>query len=255
MKKSLLFVTAAFLLVSACRKDISVDTIDPGNTGRPGEDIVITGTDTLTYEVITADTGGWYGIWNDENNQLVSTGVDSITWGTANYFPSGWKYSFVPKTKGVNMLLSAAARSYQQDLTINFYRNGELVKTATNSSMLGVSKLLINSSDTLEGTPADPVVTYEVVLDNMDASKYEHDGWSGHWLTAATYPDDPLLTNFAIPSGWRYSFKPSLPFIMGMQGTPYSPGGAQVTLNFYVNGVLVQTKSAYGWIYNMTYLL
>ena len=42
--------------------------------------------DMLTYEVITADTSGWYGIWNDENGGLISTTLDSCTWGNAVYF-------------------------------------------------------------------------------------------------------------------------------------------------------------------------
>lgn len=254
MKKTTFLFFFSCLLIAACQKSVNKIPDDPILPEVSGEDSSITDNDTLTYEVITKDANGWYGIWNDENGNLSGTGLDSGAWGNAIYFPSGWKYTFVPKTKPLNMMVSAAAKSYSEDITINFYRNGQLIKRATNSSMKGVCKLMLNSKDTLMGTAENPVITYEVLLNNMDSTKFEFNGWSGQFLDASgKYSENPLALNFAFPSGWKYTFRPQkLPFTLGMQGTPYA---SEMTINFYVNGQLVKTKSAYDWIYDMTYNL
>ena len=125
--------------------------------------------------------------------------------------------------------------------------------------MKGVAKLIGEvQTDTLTGTAADPVLTYEVLVTEPDVTKFESDAWIGHWMTPkAVYNDvsDPVLSSlFAMPSGWKYSFKPEhLPFTMNMQASPYSTDGGKITLNFFVNGQLVKSSAARDWIYNMQY--
>lgn len=247
MKKIFLVLSATYLIISSCQKAISFEEAD--NINSPGGDTSINNTDSLTYEVLTNDAGGWYGIWNDENNELSGSGLDSGTWGNAIYFKSGWKYSFVPKTKPLNMMLSAATKSYTGDITINFYKNGELLKTITNSPVTGVAKLFVNSNDTLQGTTTNPVITYEVFVDPSDTLQNQYDGWQGGWVTNNnyfSYHDNPLALVFPYPSGWKYTFRPEkIPFNMSMQASSFSDQ-SKVIINFYVNGTLVKTGITYG---------
>jgi hypothetical protein len=113
-------------------------------------------------------------------------------------------------------------------------------------------------TDALVGTAADPVLTYEVLVTEPDITKFESDAWIGQWMTSkAVYDnvDNPLLSSlFAMPSGWKYSFKPEhLPFTMKIQASPYSSGGGKMTINFFVNGQLVKSSAARDWIYDMQY--
>jgi len=256
MKKLIPPLFFLYLLVIACQKSVSVETFD--NSIEEADSSIVSIGDTITYEVITMDTSGWYGIWNDENGNVAGTGLDSVTWGSAIYFPSRWKYSFLAKQQPLQLMMSVASRNYRDDITINFYRNGEIIKTATNTGMKGVAKILYNAIDeTPAGTAQDPVLTYEVILSEMDSSKHQYDGWNGQWLTATgsyNTGENPLTTLFAIPSGWKYSFKlAQLPFTMHMQAGPYSTNSSTVTINFYVNGVLVKTASSDEWIPDVSY--
>ncbi len=253
--KGLLFILFGYCLIAtACQKGVSLQSIENGTAG----DSTFTSTDTLTYEVISKDAGGWYGMWNDENDTIANSGLQNGSSGSAIYFPSVWKYSFVPKTKSFYMFVSVASKSYMDDITINFYRNNTLIKSATNSSMKGVCKLMLSNDDTLEGTVTNPVLTYEVILTQMDSSKYEYNGWVGGWndlgVDDYNYYSNPLYRNFAILSGWKSSFTPTqLPYTMRMQFEPYTAGGSEVTANFYVNGQLVKTRSSVDPVYAMTY--
>lgn len=250
MRKALLLLCLSSLIMLSCQKSLSVETHDDGTEG----DSTGTVKDTFTYEVITKDTGGWYGVWVNENSDLTGSGLDSGSFGSAIYLKSGWKYSFVPKHSPFQMMMSVDAKNYSDDITINFYKNGQLIKAKTNDPITGFSKLLWNAvDDTTIGTVQDPLLTYEVLLSNMDTSKFESDGWWGGWTNKNgnnTFTSNPLTMDFAIPSGWRYSFHAaSLPFIMSMQTSPYTKEGSTVILNFYVNNVLVKTSSSNDLIY------
>lgn len=254
MRKLLFSLLSICLLTTACQKALSTETIDNGTEGTQGGDSTFTPKDTLTYEVITSDTSGWYGVWIDENTNFRSNSLDSVSYGSPVYFKSGWRYSFVPKHAPFQMMMSVDARNYVDDITINFYKNGALINTQTNSPIKGFAKLLMNViDDTTTGTATDPVVTYEVLLNNMDTSKFQYDGWSGTWNGMnenVSLVNNPLVWDFAIPGGWKYSFHPkSLPFVMSMQTSPYTKGGARVIINFYVNGKLVKTSAADDLIY------
>jgi len=247
MKKIFLLLCSSSLLILSCKKSVSVETLDNGI-----EDSTIFSTgDVLTYEVITKDPGGWFGIWTDSSGNVAGTPLDSITYGSPVYNTSGWKYSFKWNGYSSQLMMSVAAKTYQEDITINLYRNNELIASTTNDQIKGVAKILYNvEGDSLQGTIMQPLLTYEVVLDEMDPSKYQYDGWNGHWrLGNGVYnTESNRLTEddvLAIPSGWRYNFKPDhLPFTMSMQTFPYTEGGSTVTINFYVNSVLVNTSSS-----------
>src|SRR5205809_6142897 len=58
------------------------------------QDSVITADDSLTYEVLTTDTGGWYGAWNLPEEGITANVLDSVNYGTPIYLHSGWRYSF-----------------------------------------------------------------------------------------------------------------------------------------------------------------
>ena len=81
-------------------------------------------------------------------------------------------------------------------------------------------------TDTLTGIATDPVLAYEVLLDNEDTTKFESDGWRGQWNMPDGIVNDlkkRLLTNFLISSGWKYIFKPEhLPFTMYVGSGPYT---------------------------------
>jgi len=253
MKTFIIFLSVGIFFI-ACQKSVPDinDRIDNSQ-----DSIIATG-DTLTYEVLTTDTSGWFGLWNLPAG-LACNVLDSVTYGTPIYFPSGWRYSFSVPTNSFQALLSAASRTYSGDIIVNLYKNGLLIKSVKNDAMPGVAKFIYDvKADTMKGTVADPVLTYEVLVTDPDTTKFESDAWLGHWKTAkGVYADagNPLLFNlFAMPSGWKYSFKPEqLPFTMAMQASPYTIDGGKITVNFFVNGQLVKSSAARDWIYDMQY--
>lgn len=258
------YLAIALLLCStACQKSVDpimggpdpvVDTASiPGGTITPG--------DTITYEVISADTSGWFGMWMDDQSRLVANQLDSIQnstpipnyYGSPVYFHSGWKYSFVPKHQPFQAMISVDNRSFLQDITINLYKGNQLIKTVKNNPSSGFAKLMADLDTTVvTGTASDPVLTYEVLVSDPNASLFQSDSWMGQW----TMPDgtnngivdgviNPLLFDFGIPSGWHYTFKPDhLPFDMSLFAMPYTEDGSNVTINFYVNHQLVKSASS-----------
>jgi hypothetical protein len=271
MKTLIILLSGCCLFMIACQKSVpdiinrtnngqdSVTNNTQDSIGNNAQDSIIRKGDTLTYEVLTTDPKGWFGIWNQADGSLTSNGLDSITFGNPNYLPTGWKYTFIAPADPFQAFISVASFSYSDDITANLYKNGYLIKSVKNDAMNGVAKLLQdNQADTLVGTAADPVLTYQVLVTEPDITKFESDSWIGHWMTPkAVYDDadDRLLSFvFAIPSGWKYSFKPEhLPFTMKFQGSPYTSGGGKVTINFFVNGQLVKSSAARDWIYDMEY--
>jgi hypothetical protein len=246
----IVFIAPLFFFTIGCQKSISVNVAN-GTGDSTLSDSTFSHGDIITYEVITKDTSGWFGIWADSTGNVAGTPYDSVNYGSPIYNYSGWKYSFEWNGYSAQLMMSVAARTYNEDITINIYRNNELIQSATNDQMKGVAKTLYNiKGDSLQGTAEQPVLTYEVLLDNMDSSLYQYDGWNGNWRLGNN--EINILTNpltdqqfIAIPSGWRYNFKPDkLPFTMSMQTFPYSEGGSTVTANFYVNGRLVKTNSS-----------
>ena len=127
--------------------------------------------------------------------------------------------------------------------------------------MIGTSKLLLTAqTDSLIGTPANPVVTYEVVTSDPDTSKYQSDSWLGVWSSPSgvmnSVNDGVLASVFPVCSHWRYSFKPDhLPFTMRLGAMPYTMDGGNVTINYYVNGQLVKTISSRQLIYGFEYIV
>ena len=264
MKPAYYLTIALLLCITACQKSVDPimggedDPIEdstniPGGPSNPG--------DTITYEVISADTSGWFGIWIDEQSRLVANQLESIQYsnplpsyyGTPIYFHSGWKYSFVPKHHPFQAFISVDNRTFLQDLTINLYKGNQLIRTTKNDPSSGFAKLMADLDTTIvTGTANDPVLTYEVLVSDPDTSYFQSDAWIGQW----TMPDgknngiidgviNPLLFDFAIPSGWHYTFKPAhLPFDMSLFASPYTEGGSNVTINFYVNHQLVKSASS-----------
>ena len=259
MKKLTFLLLTSSLLITACQKPVS--GFDTRLDRLEGDSIIIPG-DTMTYEVITADPGGWFGVWNGADGVLTSNGLDSITWGNPNYLPGGWRYTFIMPSRPFQALISAAVRSYAYDITVNLYKNGQLIKSAFNESkMRGMSKLMVNAqTDNWTGTVSDPVLTYEVVVTEPDSSKFEPDAWQGQWNTPAgvvnDYTDRLLGSAFPMSSGWKYSFKPEhRPFRMYMEASPYTTNGGKVTIHFLVNGQLVKSISSRDWMYYAEYIV
>jgi hypothetical protein len=225
------------------------------------EDSTIVAGDTLTYEVLTSDTIGWSGVWNKPDNNLATNALDRGTFGSPVYLPSGWRYTFVSPAHTFQAWISVATSTNTKDITANLYRNGTLIKTATNKPAGGFAKLLADvKGDSLTGTPSDPVLMYEVLVSEQDTTKFQSDGWLGQWTTASGVPsdlNDPLAGLwFAIPSGWKYTFKPGqLPFTMRMAASPYTKNGGKVTINFFVNGQLVKSSAVRDWIYDMQHTM
>jgi hypothetical protein len=255
MKTFILFLSGCIFII-ACQKSVPDINTRVSNT----QDSVITAGDSLTYEVLTTDTGGWYGAWNLPEEGIAANVLDSVYYGSPIYLPNGWRYSFKAPTYPFQALLSASSRSYSDDITVNLYKNGQLIKSVTNDAMKGVAKFIYDvQTDTLVGTSANPVLTYEVTVSDQDVTQFESDAWIGRWMTAKGVYDDQnnhLLQSFlfAIPSGWKYSFKPEhLPFTMSMQASPYTKNGGKITVNFFVNGQLVRSFAARDWIYVMEY--
>jgi hypothetical protein len=242
------------VFLAACQKSAD-DVAFMGNM----DDSTIVAGDTLTYEVLTSDTIGWSGVWNKPDNNLATNALDSGAFGSPVYFPSGWRYTFISPAHTFQAWISVAAYTYSDNITVNLYRNGALVKSATNNPMKGVARLLQNvKGDSLTGTPSDPVLKYEVLVSEQDSTTFQPDGWIGQWATASGVPSDlnnPLAGGlFAIPSGWKYTFKPGQrPFTMRMAASPYTKNGGKVTINFLVNGQLVKSSAARDWIYDMQY--
>lgn len=254
MKKLALLLISTTIFFVACQKSLQrVDAIS-----QIGQDSLTVEKDTITYEVLTRDTVGWYGIWNDSSGALTGNPLDSGNYGTPIYLPDGWKFSFKTPSRPFQAFISVASFDYKSDITVNLYRNSQLVKTVTNDALRGFAKLLLDiNTDTLQGTVADPVLTYEVLISNPDNTKFQSDGWIGQWATANGTVSDAinrLGTGFAIPSAWKYSFKPTrLPFNMRMSLSPYTVGGGLVTVHFYVNSQLVKSSSARDWMYGIEY--
>ena len=92
---------------------------------------------TLEYEVITSN-GGWFGDYIDSTGTKLSSGGS---------LPGGWKYKFKLKTLPFDIHVDATTTCNCQstpnapDITINFYSNGELFKTSTNTWAKGVASL------------------------------------------------------------------------------------------------------------------
>lgn len=254
MKKLILLLLLCTVFLMACQKSTQYtdDRIE-----KTADSTIVAG-DTLTYEVLTADPVGWFGIWNKPDGTLGSNALDSGSYGSPVYFPNGWRYSFAAPSRPFQAFISVASHLYFDAVTINLYRNGDLIKTATSSAGSGVAKLLVGvKGDSLAGTPANPVLAYEVLVSDPDPTKPESESWIGQWMNAKGVNSDlnnPLGSLFAIPSGWKYTFKPEhLPFTMHMAASPYTKDGGKITINFYVNGQLVKTSSSRDWIYYMDY--
>jgi hypothetical protein len=92
---------------------------------------------TLTYEVITS-SGTWFGEFQDSTGQRVQTNFT---------MPSGWKYTFKLKSLPCEMFVSATTTCgcyglpASPNVIINFYSNGGLFKTDTNTWAKGVTSL------------------------------------------------------------------------------------------------------------------
>ena len=254
MKTFLLLLLSFGIFLIACQKSLRDSNKISGNTG----DSTIMAGDILTYEVLTSDKKGWFGIWSTPDHSLVCNALDSISYGSPVYLPSGWKYTFASPAQSFHALISAAASTYNDDITVNLYKNGALLKSSKNDAMKGVAKLMVKAgTDNLKGTSADPVVAYEVLISEIDITKFESDGWVGTWTNAkgvGNLLNNRLAIDFAIPSGWKYIFKPEhLPFTMRMAASPYTKNAAKITINFYVNGQLVKSSASRDWIYDMQY--
>lgn len=251
MKKLVFFLLNVSVFFLACQK--SVRNVDTG-MARTADSTIVAG-DTLTYEVLTTDSVGWFGIWNLPNGTLGSNALESGTFGSPVYLPNGWQYSFAIPSHPFQAFISVASHLYLDDITVNLYKNRQLVKSVKSGA---AAKLLLDvKTDSLNGTPASPALAYEVIVNDPDPTKAESDSWIGQWTNAKGVNSDlnnPLVSFFAIPSGWRYSFKPEqLPFTMHMAASPFTKDGGKITINFYVNGQLVKTSSSRDWIYYMDY--
>ena len=257
MKKLVILLFCSIFLLNACQKPAG--QFDQSRGDRI--DSVIQSGDILTYEVLTPDPGGWYGVWNRSDGVLVSVGLDSITWGNPLYLQSGWKYTFVAPSRPFQALLSAFSKSYSTAITANLYKNGALIKTGATDGIPGFAKFMVDvQTDDWKGTVTDPVLTYEVLVTdpNPDTTVFQRDAWQGQWNTPSGVVNDlndrMAGSTFPMPGGWKYSFKPEhLPFRMYMAAGPYSSGGGRVTINFYVNGNLVKTISSRQWMYGNEY--
>ena len=254
MKKLFFVLIVPCIVLVACQKSAQYTET---RTERTADSTIVAG-DTLTYEVLTSDPVGWFGIWNEANGELAGNSLDSGTYGSPVYLPNGWRYSFAAPSRPFQAFISVATHLFNDDITVNLYRNGQLIKSETNGAMKGVAKLLVDiETDSLHGTASNPALTYEVLVSEPDATKFQSDAWTGQWNTAKGIMSNlsvPLNLDFAIPSGWKYTFRPEqLPFTMRMGASPYTKDGGKIIINFYVNGHLVKTSSSRDWIYYMDY--
>lgn len=247
MKKSILLAAGGLLLLASCQKNVT-NTSDNTETGEIGES-------PLAYEVIT--TGGrWLAMWNNEEGDLVfSTNPSATHYDTIT---GNWQYTFEPKTQPYQMLVSLSPEFYTlpaPTATINFYKQGELVKTITKKADEGHTLLFYDAlTDTLKSSNSFPVLTYEVIVD-ADSSDMRGDWntWFGTWINkkgVKNWTGDSTQGNTVLPNGWRYSFIPDhLPFEMFVEataasvlfGTDKSP---ETIINFYENGVLVKSAKS-----------
>ena len=259
MKITYYLAIALLLCITACQK--SVDPIMGGNDPEDSISVPNMPGDTITYEVISADTSGWYGMWMNDQSRLVANQLESIDYsnsfpsyyGTPIYLHSGWKYSFVPQHHPFQALISVDNRTYLNDITINLYKGGQLIKSSRNNPATGFAKLMADIDTTIvTGTATDPVLTYEVLVSDTNNSAFQSGSWIGEWNmpndTVNSFVDgiiNPILFDFAIPSGLHYTFKPAhLPFDMSLFASPYTEDGGNITINFYVNGQLVKSASS-----------
>jgi hypothetical protein len=253
--KTFVCLLSGCIFIIACQRSSS----DINNRTNNTEDSVIRAGDSLTYEVLTTDPVGWFGVWNQSDGVLTGNVFDSVTYGSPVYLPSGWRYSFKVPSFPFQALISVATHLWSDDITVNLYKNGQLIKSVKNDAMKGVAKLMQDiHTDTLTGTVAAPVLSYEVLVTEPDLSKFESDAWIGEWTTPQgvhnAFNIPVLQSEFAMPSGWKYSFRPEhLPFTMALQASPYSKDSGKITINFFVNGQLVKSSAARDWIYNMVY--
>ena len=97
MNRLLFLFTGYCIIITACQKSMSMEGF--GNGTAEDNDSIIRAGDKVLYEVITEDTGGWFGAWNDSTGKLISGKLDSISYGNAIYFPNGWTYSFTCPNK------------------------------------------------------------------------------------------------------------------------------------------------------------
>lgn len=256
MKRTfIIFISIA--LLCACQKNVSTTPARP-QLNQP-QDSSLPGGDSITYEVITDDNRGWWGIWSLPDGSLKGAALTDTTFGSPVYLPSGWRYSFPSPATSFDAFISTATSTYSDNITVNLYQKGKLIKSVTNDAMKGMTKLMSHiNGDSLTGSTGRPLLTYEVMVTDPDVSKFESGSWVGSWLTSeGTYStrETYLLTlDFPIPSGWRYSFTPDkLPFTMEFYAGPYTKFGGKVTINFYVNNALVKSQSTRDWIYRMQY--
>ena len=103
MKTLIIFLSACIFFI-ACQKSVPDLNRRVSNT----EDSIVTAGDTVPYEVLTTDTVGWFGVWNQSNGVLTGNAFDSVTYGSPVYLPSGWKYSFKAPSFPFQALISAA---------------------------------------------------------------------------------------------------------------------------------------------------
>jgi hypothetical protein len=96
MKKIIFLAIAYCLTTLSCQKSVSNESTDNG-TG--GVDSLISPGDMITYEILTDDTTGWAGVWNEPDGTVDCNPVDSITYGSPIYNPNGWRHSFVCPTR------------------------------------------------------------------------------------------------------------------------------------------------------------
>src|SRR5262245_35710090 len=136
MKTFIIFLWGCIFFM-ACQKSVP----DVNNRTDNSQDSIVATGDTLTYEVLTTDTAGWFGLWNLPG-ELAGNVLDSVTYGTPLYFPSGWRYSFSVPAYSFQALLSAASRTYSHDVIVNLYKNGQLIKSVKNDAMPGVAKFI-----------------------------------------------------------------------------------------------------------------
>ncbi len=273
MKQCILLIACLCLLITACTKwqpdsivtnqndtTIVANGTDTNSSGNFKDTSIIRAGDKVTYEVITEDPTGWFGIWNDSTGQLTSNGLDSIAYGSPKLLPSGWKYSFTCPNRPFQALISVAGNSWQQKTRVNLYKNNHLIQSNSDKVIPAAARLISTAkTDSLVGTSSHPVLTYEVIISNDDTSAFEHDAWFGQWTVSADGKTDdyydPLLSSpLPIPSGWRYSFyADALPFTMAMGVGPITTNTSVATLRFYVNGQLVKSTDTRTDIYAEDY--
>jgi hypothetical protein len=93
----------------------------------------------LAYEVVTS-SGKWVGEYFDQSGARVPTNPMEQ--------PSGWRYEFKTSQRPFQMFLNAnssqitSGTAASPDVTINFYVDGQLVRTETNNWAKGVTTIV-----------------------------------------------------------------------------------------------------------------